>query len=376
MATVKDFSEFQINTDTQCYAFLSPTQNISIYSKQPNGDIEITDFEAFSVSGGTLIVFDNYFDHQFKYCYTAVLDNGIEQTFQGHTLESINTEMFDIGREKPHKFFALFDSVDINVNPAEVIKNKDRCDIGVYAPRGFLLNDGIKETSYDPEVFKAANYKNFQPILSLNGVLHIFVQEIWPINMTWRNWPIVTGVSKTLSGAFKLMSEWAYLYDNGMSEEKIAHNSSAFIKEIGITPEMISELNEIQVDMPVFRFINGYGDARHGFSEVNQLPESINNLIKSQVMYMSLASLSKHHPEHPVFDEELKKTELEETMKNIYSYSLIAFPTIDPSDVSFEDLFESLYGEDNKIPKEFRIDGHGEVMQKAILSAKKYWGAM
>lgn len=373
MVAIKNFSEFSFKTDTQCYAFLPSAQDIKIYSNQPNGDTEITNFEAFSVSNGTLVVFENYYEHQFKYSYNAVLDDSQEFIFQGNTLESINTELFQLGATKPHKFFAVFDSVDITVNPAEVIKNEDRCDIGQYGPRAFQVSDGIKDTPYDPEVFKAANYRNFQPILSLNGTLHIFVQEIWPINMTWRNWPIVTGVSKTLSGALKLISEWAYLYENKMSDDKIAKNSSEFISNIGITEEMISELNDIQVDMPVFRFIKGYADARHGFSEVNELPESISNLIKSQVMYMSLASLSNHHPQHPQFDADLKNAELEKASTAVYAFCKIAFPHEEPENLDFDEVFNVLYGDENLLPREFVGDGY---MDKDFVAIKKYWGAM
>lgn len=310
MAAVKPITELTTAPDG-CFAFVESSVNVSIVYDTPSGQAEYTNFEAFSHPDGTLIRFPNMpISGGTPWSMRVVVDSGNATLLHWHTYEQ-NYESWENLPLRPHQFLGFLKSVDTKIinHANRVVSAENRCDDTMYGPRMYFPTDGIKPTPLDFSLVKESNFGGFFPILNVNGIAHVTSQIVPGIDMTWRNWPVVTLVSRTLSGMLRQISEWRDLYIAGIATEDFAEDAAAFFENLGISESMIDELKNSEVPMPVERFMRGYGDPRHGFSETGNLPESIKNHLKKQLRYATLSSLEKQHPLHPQIDEALKLEE-------------------------------------------------------------------
>jgi hypothetical protein len=327
--------------ENPCYAAVPECSEVTITYSRPNGLQEYQDYVPYAVNGGTVIAFNDLPNVSDPYTLNISTNSGYESIIQFNIYERDMNELFN-SSNKPHQFFSFLNSANINKNSvAGIINFDDRCDVGTYGPIIYNVSDGISEEPMDYSLI-LGNYKNYKIIYSVNGIGHIASQEVWPIAMKWRNWPIVTGVSKTFSGMLKLISEWKNVYDAGLSNEEIAHDASAFLDTAGFTNQMLEELGQTEVMMPVMRFVSGYPDARHGFNETGILPESILNMIKYQSRYETLTALVSNHPLGLQIPQHIKDTEKKKMDGYMLKYVLIAMPEIDPDSVTLEMISQSL----------------------------------
>jgi hypothetical protein len=182
---------------------------------------------------------------------------------------------------------------------------------------------------------------------------------------------MVCGVSKTLTGMLKQISEWASLYESGLSSDEIAKDAVDFINQLGITQEMIAQINEVQEDMAVFRFMKGASDARHGYGEVLELPSDIENLIKSQMRFETLSSLSKNHPSHPVFEQRFLDLEVLDIQQSLYLFILMAFPDREPESVSLDEIKNALPPH-SMLPFDVSIAENRSIVENVNNAVKRY----
>ena len=340
MVSVRPISELTIAPDG-CFAFVGPCTSLTIAYEHPTGLKEKEDFEAFAHPTGTIIRLERMrLSENNTWGLTAVLDSGEEYFLHLPTYEE-NYKFWENKELGPHEFLGFLDSVEIVNETSKPFSVDDRCDKNGYGPRVHSVTDGIKPTPLDFSLF--TNPTSLTPMINLNGVSHITSQSIHGIGMSWRNWPCVTLVARTLSGMLRQLCEWKYLHEEGIATEYYAEQAHLFIETLGITEEMIEELKNSEVPMPTERFMRGYGDPRHGFNETGNLPLSIKNHLKKQLFYNTLSSLESQHPSHPEIEQTLKNEEKEFNEKNIFMYAKARLPEVPISEITIEEIYDSYY---------------------------------
>lgn len=335
MATVRPIEELSV-APNGCFAFVGSATEVTIAYDTPNGENEYTEFEAFSHSSGTILRFPEIpITGGTPWSMKVSTDSAYSQLLHWNVYED-NFDAWENKELRPHQFLGFLKSVDtkiINHENRLVLADK-RCDDTMYGPRMYFPRDGIKPTPLDFSLAKASTFGGFIPLLNINGVAHITSQVIPKIGMTWRNWPVVTHVSRTLSGMLRLVVEWSELHIAGIATEDWAEDATNFLSALGITSDMAEELKVLEVPMPVERYMRGYGDPRHGFSETGNLPTSIKSHLKKQLRYRDLSSLEAQHPAHPLISEDLKRTERRNHQENILVFVVNRMPGIDPETVT------------------------------------------
>lgn len=349
MVSVVSINEFVIKSNP-CYAAIPACETVALTYVHPNGIEEFTDYIAYALGESTIIAFNDLPNVSDPYSLEATTDTGEKYIIQFNLYERDMNELNGVN-VKPHQFFSFLKPVHVKSSEiAGLVALNDRCDIDKYGPRIYDVSDGISEQPMDYSMI-AGNIKDIRVIYSINGVGYVTVQEVWPIAMKWRNWPIVVGVSKTFSGMVKLLSEWKAAYQSGLSDEEIAKGAKDLLDQAGINETMISELEELETTMPVKRFFSGQSDARHGFSENGILPNSIKQLIKDQSRYETLTSLGLNHSLHPEIPQWIKDEEKKKMDHYLLKYVYIAMPEIDPDTVTVEQISESLDFFTNGLPE-------------------------
>jgi hypothetical protein len=369
MVSVRPISELTIAPDG-CFAFVGACSSLTIKYKHPEGFGERQDFEAFAHPAGTIIKLEKIaLTENSSWGLTAVLDTGEEYVLHLPPYE----ENYDFWENKPlraHEFLGFLNSVEMvdRPNTKWPVPVGERCDRNMYGPRMHDVTDGIKPTPMDYSLLSGLS---LFPMININGVSHITSQYIHGIDMSWRNWPCVTLAAKTLSGMLRQLCEWRELYLAGIASQYYAEAATSFIDELGITEEMIQELKEAEVPMPTERFIKGYGNPRHGFSETGNLPISIKNHLKKQLFYRTLSSLEAQHPGHPAINQTLKDEEKAIHQIDVLKFAHIRMPNVNIEDITTQKIYDCAYqrGEFKYVsPAPFDIDV--PIVLKAVQAAR------
>ena len=320
-----------------CFAFVGKTNSVTIVYDTPDGEVEYVDFEAFSHDAGTVLRFPNVpLYGQTAWSMRVVLDGGASQLLHWNVYED-NYESWENVELRPHQFLGFLKSVDTKVinHSTRVVSAENRCDDKMYGPRMYFPSDGIKATPMDFSLVKESNFGGFTPLLNVNGVAHVTFQAVGKIGMTWRNWPVVTLVARTLSGQLRLLVEWRELHLAGLTTtEDYAADAVKFLDDLGVTEDMMNELKETEVPMPVERYMRGYGNPRHGFSETGVLPDSMKSHFKRQLRYKTLSVLEAQHPERPAIAEDLKRAEKKMQQEALLIFIVNRMPGADPATVT------------------------------------------
>ena len=342
MVSVRPISELTIAPDG-CFAFVGSCTSLTITYEHPTGLKEKEDFEAFAHPTGTIIRLERMvLSENSTWGLTAVLDSGEEYILHLPTYEE-NYKFWENTELGPHEFLGFLDSVEMidEVSNNRPVPVGARCDRNGYGPRLHDVTDGVKPTPLDFSLLN--DFFSLAPMININGVSHITWQSIHGIGMSWKNWPCVTLVARTLSGMLRQLCEWKYLYEEGIATEYYAEKAHIFIEALGLTAEMIEELKNSEIPMPTERFMRGYGNPRHGFNETGNLPLSIKNHLKKQLFYNTLSSLESQHPSHPEIEQNLKNEEKELNEKNILMYAQVRIPEVPISEITIKEIYDSYY---------------------------------
>jgi hypothetical protein len=344
MVSVRPISELTIAPDG-CFALVGSCLSLTIKYEHPGGVAEREDFEAFSHPAGTVIRLEKMvLAENSSWGLTAVLDNGDEYLLHLPAYED-NYDFWENKPLRPHEFLGFLDSVEMldEVSNNRPVPVGTRCDRNMYGPRLHNVTDGIKPTPLDFSLLN--DFFSLTPMININGVSHITSQSVYGIDMSWRNWPCVTLVARTLSGMLRQLCEWKELYLAGLASEYYAEDAHIFIEKLGITEEMIEELKASEVPMPTERFMKGYGNPRHGFVETGNLPTTIKDHLKKQLFYRTLSSLEAQHPYHPEFLETLKEQEKEINLKNLLDYRRVRIPEVSIDELTTQEVYDSHYAQ-------------------------------
>lgn len=341
MVSVRPISELTTAPEG-CFAFVGKCTSLSIKYLYPGGVGERDGFEAFSHEDGTVIRFEKIPQSgNTAWSMTAVLDTGEEFMLQLPVYEE-NYDFWENKPLRPHEFLGFLNSVEMTDDPNRPVDVGNRCDRGMYGPRIYYPTDGIKPGPMDFSLL-SRSFTSLAPMLNVNGVAHITSQYVDGIDMSWRNWPLVTLTGRTLSGMLRQLCEWRELYLSGIAKEDYAEDACLFIDGLGITEEMINELKEAEVPMPTERFMMGYGNPRHGFSETGNLPLSLKNHLKKQLFYRNLSSMESQHPSMPQISQSLKSEERALHQKNILLFATRRMPQVRLEDITPQKVYDCTY---------------------------------
>lgn len=374
---MKDISEL-MTAPNGCFAFVDSASTVSINYDHPDGIKEFTDFEAYKHPKGTVLRFPNPPEYGLTpWNLRVVLDSEKIQMVQWGTYEN-NFDVWENRPLNPHSFLVLMKSQDIR-NSVGVLERERRCDKDAYGGVAYHTTDGIKPTIMDLNIIKNYNASLFHSVLNVNGITHIATLCFHGIYMSWRNWPMVVGCSRTLSGALRQASEWRDLYIAGLSTEDLAKDCFYYFEALGITQDMVDELKLTEVMMPVERFMRGYGNPRHGFTETGVLPDSLRNHLMKQLTYKDLSVLEAKHPSHPEFSDSLKAEEKSKHQLVLYEYMVELMPWVnDPSTVTVKMIEKEILREKDSYSAQNGVENINPVytplIEKAI-SAVRYYNA-
>ena len=140
------------------------------------------------------------------------------------------------------------------------------------------------------------------------------------VGTSYREWPAVSGISKTLMGCMKLIVEWASLVDEPFNiTDEIALDAKQYLEALKMPLEVVKEISEYQEDMPVYRYLSGVKNPRNNFIEQTVVSPLFLKWLKTQLRYLSLNALVANIENTPTIDENILRQEKEEFDKIIYS---------------------------------------------------------
>lgn len=343
MVSVRPISEIDI-AEEGCFAFLPPSQTVSISYNTMDGPVPYVDFSAFEHSAGTVLRFETMLiESGTPWSMTAVLDDGTEHVIHWPTYED-NPHAWGLAPSRPHQFFGFMKSVSVNEDNSLIRAFENRCDARMLGPRRYYPTDGISPSEIDFSLFTQENASQISAVMSVDGTAHLITMNVHGINMSWRNWPMVTLIGKTMSGLIKQLSEWQKLYKLGIAEEDFAQDADSFLTSLGITESMIDELEQTEVMMPTERFMRGYGNPRHGFTETGVMPDSLKNHLMGQLRYKTISSLEINHPSKPSFSDDIKSKERRMQQNNLLKFAYEFMPQVSIESITTQHVYDIIYG--------------------------------
>lgn len=336
-----------------CYYVYESLDPFKLYIRHPDGDMEYTQYDKFTADDKTIIAFKDYDITNTEYNYVLVSD-GKESIVQWAAYESLyyqlNQKKIDITDA-----YVLFNSVSVpNMKTKDyvpVVPYESRCDSHSYGATPYQLTDGEKQTPIDRSVFTAGSVKLMLPVLSVSGIQCLVYLKVEGLDTSYRDWPVVSGISKTFMGAMKLIIEWASLTTDPFDlNEEIMINSRNFIEELNLGQDIIDEISEYQEDMPVYRYLKNVNNARHNFAEISLISPLLSSWLRKKVRYTSLNSLITQYPEELNIDLTVLEEEKVSIEERVYAYCTLL--KIDDENVTPEEAlavieYPNIYNSEN-----------------------------
>jgi hypothetical protein len=314
----------EINVEAyNIYAIADTDKEIKVYKKTPSGENELTDYDVFSIGSKQLIAFKTL-TYNTDHCYKILSnDNSYKKIinfYDYQTFESILNESYEFEKS----IFWIMDSVSLSdPNHNTLVSFDDRCDTHTYGPIGFYgLKDGTNSPIIDVTMLSKFSGIGL-PCISSLGNIHIvkLTSNDHELNdSNFKNYRAVTATARTLTGALRLALEWAAVANDPWNNtEGIAIKSKNFVDDLDIPQDVIDEIFEYQVPMPVSMYLSGDGDARRSINENTGVPPLFKNWFVSSMRSKSLNLLVKNYPETLSIPSSILKQEKEYYESVIYS---------------------------------------------------------
>lgn len=317
-----------------CFYFSELTGDISLFLLSPDGDIEYFGYEAFSSDSGTVIAFNSFNPQSTDYAYLLKCGDN-EEIIQFQLYENL-LEILNNNDNKENAFYAMFGSKSVLARVEEgehvFVPVEEHCDKHIYGAAPFFeLQDGVSETLLDFSKFNFSNITEIFPVLSVQGeacILRITMKEE---DGSYRQYPAVTAIAKTLAGLLRMACEWRMITKEPFNNTEFpALKITSFLDTLEIIGEVETELLESNPSMHVEKFITDPQNCRNIIEENGNIPERLKNLIKKKVRYSTLKSLS----ENTAFNISSDVLEQEKLLVEsaIYSFSVlnnIPYKTLD-----------------------------------------------
>lgn len=294
-STLNIIEKIEVN-DFEMYCIDAVTEEKIIYPSQ--------DYTLLSVKSKILIVFHNYRKFTAKTYLYAEYD-GTKELIQVSLFEDVQ-RFFHMGKDHSWGSFAFFGSRIVKT--ADINPNKERCDLNDYGPI-FWDNEGnIPEVqSADSQFLEKVDitkFEDFKFVMSVPSKGHIIYLRLKPINGTilsndYNNNAVIPVVARTLFESIKLIDEWASVNENPWNNKQdISLMAKGFIEGLKIPENIQSEINSLQTDMQVYRYLAGSENARQRppLEEVALMPQSVYAWFKQQFCYRSFNNLVLYHP--------------------------------------------------------------------------------
>jgi hypothetical protein len=304
----------QINPSIYGCYYIHPSLDLfALYLRTPEGDVEYTNYDLFTADDKTIIAFKHFEIAKTEYNYLLVSD-GKESIVQWTPFEYVSKHLNQTEIEDTD-IFCILNSVSvpnlIDTTPHKLgLPYEERCDLANYGAIEYDLIDGDKEFVMDPSSINMQTIKFILPILNVTGVQYIEYFRVEGMGTSYRDWPAVAGVAKTLMGAMKLIIEWASLANDPFNlDDEMVTDSNNFLEALELGQEVIDEISEYQEDMPVYRYLKNVNDARHNFEESCIVSPLFRNWLLAKFRYVSLNSLVANYPEVINIDNLVLETE-------------------------------------------------------------------
>jgi hypothetical protein len=307
-----------INTaNYKCYYSVDGTADFKLYTPTPSGNIEYKEYDTFTSADKTIIAFKELDPYSGDFNYVLVRNNE-ESIIDAICYDDILEHFIKNSIEEEDMYCVMASKV---MTPATASKDAvdfiNRCDAGKYGPVQFPLEDGVRPTVTDTLLFQHIN--KITVMLGAGGVAHIVYGAVPRLNNSFRDWPAVTGVAKTVMGVMKLITEWASLTESPFnSTNEVSLACKNYIETLQIPENVLNEISEYQEDMPVYRYFQNQENTRHGFTEQATVSPLFLNWVKSTHRYRTLNALVHNHPSPPVVPEEILSSERQYVESKMY----------------------------------------------------------
>ena len=278
-----------------CFYFSQLSGDISIFLLSPDGDIEYSEYEAFSAGTGTVVAFNHFNPQSTDYAYLLKCGEQ-EEIIQFQVYENL-IDVLNGNDNHNNAFYAFFGSKSVlaRVEQGEhlFVPIEEHCDKHIYGAAPFFeLQDGINETLLDFSKFNFSNITEVFPVLAIQGEACIMRITMKEEDGSYRNYPAVTAIAKTLLGLLRMSCEWrAFTKEPFNNTEFPALKISAFMNKLGITSEIEEQIRISQSAMHVEKFITEPEKAREEIEETGIIPENLKQVLKSKLRYRTLSSL-------------------------------------------------------------------------------------
>jgi hypothetical protein len=313
---MSDISLIEI-ANYKCYYGIDGTDDFKLYTPTPSGNIEYTEYDTFTSAGKTIIAFKELDPYSGDFNYILVRNNE-ESIIDTICYDDILQHLSKDGIKEQDMYCIMPSRV---MTPAfvktEALQLVDRCDAGKYGPAMLLLEDGVRPTPTDISLFNKIN--KVAILLAVGGVGNIVYGAVPTLGDSFRDWPAVSSMSKTLTGLMKLIIEWASLADEPFnSNDRVALMCKNYLDALQIPENVLNEISEYQEDMPLYRYLQNQENASRGFIEQTTVGPLFLNWIKNTHRYRTLNALVHNHPSPPVVPEEILSLERQYIESKIY----------------------------------------------------------
>lgn len=325
-----------------CFYFSQLVGEISVHMLSPDGDIEYFEYEAFSCDNGTIIAFNSFNPQSTDYSYLLKCGQS-EELIQFQLYENLK-DIIDGMDNRKNSFYAMFGSKSVlkRVEEGEhlFIPLEEHCDRYIYGPAPFYeLTDGVSETLLDFSTFNSENIIGVFPVLAIQGEACILRVKMNEEDGSYRNYPAVTAIAKTLAGLLRMACEWRTVTKEPFNNDEFpALKMSAFLDQLGIDENIEQQIRSLQAPMHVEKFITDPANARDIIEENGNIPDELKELIKNKVRYLTLNSLSENTNFNPSEAVLLKEKQSIESAV----YSFMIYNNMDTSVASIDDVIENL----------------------------------
>lgn len=305
----------------ECYYALKSLLDFTIFRRTPDGDVEYVSYDVFQADDYQIIAFYRFDISHTDYNYVLVNSEG-ETVVQWIPYEHFYGYIEQPSRHPEDDTFTFYNSVSmeqqVSSNEFVAWDYENRCETHLYMAVGYKVQDGVKPFMVDLEKFNNSNVLKATSLISVAGTASISYLKVANVGTSYRDWPAVVGMSKTLMGCMKLAIEWASLADEPFNcTDELVLDAKAFFELMDFPQEVIDEINEYQEDMPVYRYFAGVEDARHSFIEQTDIPPLFLKWLKSHLRYLSLDALVSNMENPPNIDTDVlvhERNQFEETL--------------------------------------------------------------
>jgi hypothetical protein len=288
--TLPEFSPYSVQSDKMFYILdYIEGDSISLFRQTPAGPEDFTEFTAHRLANGqVLLAFPEHFRLATK--GNLIATDGNREEVVNLTLYERLRPHYDRGISFPNGEKGLF--FFANSQPIHDPRDEWRCDTTAYGPQKYLA------PGEEPRQLLSAldQIKTFEPVLSVNGVAHIFYiqkQDGVEARQQTLNGDIVPTGAVTLSEMLKLIHEWALVTEPPFSsQEEIALDARDFLEALAFYPGLVSD----QTEMQVARYLRRHPDARRRPDDPVDNTDELRLFLKRRVAHGSLAGALSLYP--------------------------------------------------------------------------------